>query len=222
MSGQSCSPPSETRSVLFSRSCDGVKSARSSCDYSLFHFLNFFMDSPRPRTRRRESRDQPAADSSSDELAAGPEVDQSELRRSSWTKQKSFTPQRSKHQERQYIESESSDELAVDADEYWHGSRGRRSPSPIDRHADSSSNDRSHGGSDEDRMSNDDETLAPVRDDMSDRSSTPVPSVEAPSKPERLNYKEKFVLRGHLRGVSAVQFSPDCSMIASGGMYLAL
>lgn len=71
-------------------------------------------------------------------------------------------------------------------------------------------------------MSNGDEPLAPGHDDMSDRSSTPVPSVEAPVKPERLNYKEKFVLRGHLRGVSAVQFSPDCSMIASGSMYFAL
>jgi COMPASS component SWD3 len=160
------------------------------------------MDSPRPRTRRRESRDQP------------------ELRRSSWTKQKSFTPQHPKQHEREYRESESSNELAVDADEYWRSSRDRRSRSPIDRHANSSSNDQSNGGSDEDRMSNDDDkTLATVRDDMSDRSSTPVPSVEAPLKPERLNYKEKFVLRGHLRGVAAVQFSPDCSMIASGGIF---
>ena len=39
-----------------------------------------------------------------------------------------------------------------------------------------------------------------------------------PSKPETLNYKEKYVLKAHLRGVSTVQFSPDCSMIASGGM----
>jgi hypothetical protein len=39
-----------------------------------------------------------------------------------------------------------------------------------------------------------------------------------PSKPESLNYKEKYVLKAHLRGVSTVQFSPDCSMIASGGM----
>lgn len=71
-------------------------------------------------------------------------------------------------------------------------------------------------------MSNGDETLAPERDDTSDRSPTPMPSVEAPLKPERLNYKEKFVLRGHLRGVSAVQFSPDCSMIASGSMYFTM
>lgn len=180
------------------------------------------MDSARPRTRRRESRDETPVKSSSDELAAGPGVDETKLRRGSWTKQKSFTPKRPKHHERQYRESESSDELAVDADEYWRGSRNRRSPSPINRHADSSSNDQSHGGSDEDRMSNGDEALAPAREDMSDRSSTPVPSVEAPLKPVQLNYKEKFVLRGHLRGVAAVQFSPDCSMIASGGMYLAL
>lgn len=169
------------------------------------------MDSARPRTRRRESRDQSPAESSSDELAAGSKT---ETRRGSWTKQK-----RPKHE---FRESESSDELAVDADEYWRGSRDRRSPSPIDRDADSSSNDRTHGGFDENRMSNGNETLAPARDDISDRSTTPMPSVEAPLKPERLNYKEKFVLRGHLRGVSAVQFSPDCSMIASGGMYLII
>ena len=169
------------------------------------------MDSARPRTRRREPRDQSPPESSSDELAAGSKT---EPQRGSWTKQK-----RPKHE---FRESESSDELAADADEYWRGSRNRRSPSPIDRDADSSSNDRSHGRSDEDAMSNGDETLAPVRDDISHRSTTPVPSVEAPPKPENLNYKEKFVLRGHLRGVSAVQFSPDCSMIASGGMYLII
>lgn len=169
------------------------------------------MDSTRPRTRRRESRDQSPAESSSDELAAGSKT---ETRRGSWTKQK-----RAKHE---FRESESSDELVADADEYWRGSRDRRSPSPIDRDADSSSNNRSDGGSDEEGMSNGDETLASVRDDMTDRSTTPVPSVEAPPKPEKLHYKEKFVLRGHLRGVSAVQFSPDCSMIASGGTYLII
>ncbi|OOQ84434.1 Protein will die slowly [Penicillium brasilianum] len=174
------------------------------------------MDSARSRIRRRESRDRSPMESSSDELAAGPEIDESKLRRGSWSNQKTFSPKRPKHEAKEYRESESSDELAGDAENYWRGSRNRRSRSPIDRHADSSSNDRSHGGSDEDRMSNGDETLAPERDDTSDRSPTPMPSVEAPLKPERLNYKEKFVLRGHLRGVSAVQFSPDCSMIASG------
>lgn len=56
---------------------------------------------------------------------------------------------------------------------------------------------------------------------QSDRSPTPV-APPPPPKPERLDYREKFVLRGHLRGVSAVRFSPDSSMIASAGMYLGL
>lgn len=53
----------------------------------------------------------------------------------------------------------------------------------------------------------------------SDRSPTPVPPPPPPPppKPDKLNYQQKFLLRGHLRGVSAVKFSPDVSMIASGG-----
>ncbi|KAJ5160812.1 WD repeat protein [Penicillium canariense] len=183
------------------------------------------MDSARPRTRTRDARAQSPVESSSDELAAGSNHQDTERRRASWTAQKNFTPQRPNHQERLYRESDSPDELAVDADEYWRSSRSRRSPSPINRPADSSSNEQSHGESDalsEDRMHNGDETDVPMHDNMSDRSPTPVPSVEAPHKPERLNYKEKFVLRGHLRSVSAVQFSPDCSMIASGGADAAI
>lgn len=58
--------------------------------------------------------------------------------------------------------------------------------------------------------------------EYSDRSPTPVPPPPPPPapKPDRLNYKEKYLLRGHLRGISAVRFSPDASMIASGGMRL--
>ena len=48
----------------------------------------------------------------------------------------------------------------------------------------------------------------------------PPPPPQQPLKPEQINYREKYLLRGHLRGVSAVQFSRDGSMIASGGMYL--
>ena len=137
--------------------------------------------------------------------------------------QKNFTPQRPNHQGRRLSDSESPDELAVDADEYWRSSRNRRSPSPIHRSGDLSSNaERSQSnGPSEDRMSPADGDRNAVRDNMSDRSGTPGPAVAAPPpKPERLNYREKFVLRGHLRGVSAVQFSPDCSMIASAGMSL--
>lgn len=47
---------------------------------------------------------------------------------------------------------------------------------------------------------------------------TPSPAPVMAPKPERLNYKEKFFIKAHVRGVSAVKFSPDGSMICSGGM----
>lgn len=179
------------------------------------------MDGAHAKSRRWDSRAQSPVESSSDELAAGSDHEEAERRRTSWNTQKHFTPQRPHPKERRYRESESPDELAVDAQEYWRSSRTRRrSPSPINRPADLSSHD-ARSQHESDALS--DERMGTVnhghadRDDMSDRSATPVPPV-AP-KPERLNYKEKFVLRGHLRGVSAVQFSPDCSMIASAGTY---
>lgn len=183
------------------------------------------MDHAHPKTRRRDFRAQSPVESSSDELAAGSDHEDAKRRRTSWTKQKNFTPQHPRPKERHYSDSESTDELAVDADEYWRSSRNRRrSPSPINRPSDRSSQGaRSQDESDRlsnDRMSNADDDDSATRDDMSDRSATPVPPVAAPPpKPGCLNYREKFVLRSHLRGVSAVQFSPDCSMIASGGTY---
>lgn len=47
------------------------------------------------------------------------------------------------------------------------------------------------------------------------RTPSPPPPPPPPPKPERLYYRETLVLRGHQRGVAAVQFSPDGSMIAS-------
>lgn len=170
---------------------------------------------------RRDSGAQSPAESSSDELAAGSDHDEAERRRASWTLQKGFTPQRPQPAGRHYSDSESPDELAVDAGEYWRSSRNRRrdqSPSSITR---TSSQDRSQ------RRSNttpDDDMSRPgaqdrVADDWPSRSSTPGPS--PPPKPDHVNYKEKFVLRGHVRGVSQVQFSPDGAMIASAGMFFA-
>lgn len=186
------------------------------------------MDNAHPRTRRRDPRSQSPVESSSDELAAGSEHDEAERRRASWNAQKNFTPQRPNAKDRRYRETESPDELAINADEYWRSSRNRRSPSPINRRDDLRSREgRSQDESDSlggDRTSNEGANHAETLDNsMSDRESTPVASVPGPPpKPERLNYREKFVLRGHLRGVSAVQFSPDCSMIASAGMLLRL
>lgn len=178
------------------------------------------MERVHTRSQRRDSRAQSPVESSSDELAAVSDQEEVERRRTSWNAQKSFTPQRPNPKGRQYSESESPDELAVDAEEYWRSSRKRRrrSVSPSDRPR--SHDARSRGDSE---APSDDMMSAvgrdPDRDDMSDRSATPVPIPAPPPKPERLNYREKFTLRGHLRSVSAVQFSPDCSMIASAGMF---
>ncbi|CAG8144415.1 unnamed protein product [Penicillium salamii] len=169
------------------------------------------------QVRRREPRDQSPADSSSDELAAGSDHDEAERRRASWTLQKGFTPQRPQKTGRSYSDSESSDELAVDAGEYWRSSCKRndhRSPSPITRPSSQDGSQRGSNTPQDDDISGPD-TQAHADDEWTGRSSTPVPP--PPSKPDHLNYKEKFVLRGHLRGVSQVQFSPDCSMIASAG-----
>lgn len=177
------------------------------------------MDGAHAKPRHWDSRAQSPVESSSDELAAGSDHEGAERRRTSWNTVRHFTPQRPHPAGRRYRESESPDELAVDAQEYWRSSRTRRrSPSPINRP--SSHDARSQHESDalSERMGTEDHNHAD-RDDMSNRSDTPVPP-PPPPKPERLNYKEKFVLRGHLRGVSAVQFSPDCSMIASAGTVL--
>lgn len=183
------------------------------------------MESARTNSRRGDSRAQSPLESSSDELATGSDHDEAERRRTSFTIQKNLTPQRPNHQKRRYRESESSDELAVDAGEYWRSSRShQRSPSPINRPADISHAEHSHDESDRlsDHIGNRDDGHTGPRDYGSDRSPTPVPPAALPPpKPEHLDYREKFVLRGHIRGISAVQFSPDCSMIASAGMLLS-
>lgn len=186
------------------------------------------MDDAQSRIRRREARDESTVESSADELIAGSDHDGAKRRRTDWSPEKSFTPQRASPNKRTYDESESPDALAGETDEYWRDSHSRRrSPSPINRPTptERSHEDRSLDESDapsEDRRERDEHSRRAGHDHMSDRSSTPVPPAASdpapPPKPETLNYKEKYVLKAHLRGISAVQFSPDCSMIASGGM----
>lgn len=197
------------------------------CDHS--PIFQIPMENALSRTRRRQSRGQSPAESS-DELPAGSEREETKRRRTSWS-QKNSTPQRrtTTSNKRQYDESDSPGEVAGEEEDYWHGSNShsRPSPSPIDRPTpiERSHEDRSLDESDalsEDRREREEHNHHPSRDDVSDRISTPVPPAnETPPptpKPESLNYKEKYVLKAHLRGVSTVQFSPDCSMIASGGM----
>ncbi|RHZ57930.1 WD40 repeat domain-containing protein [Aspergillus thermomutatus] len=156
-------------------------------------------------------------DSSSDELAAASDHDE-QRRRVSWTAQKVYPPKRPYRRTRSFSGSESPDELAVDADVYWRSRNRGRSPS----HSETSAQEQSPERYQDDELEVDEEESAgsaEVDQEYSDRSPTPVPppAPPPPPKPEKLTYQQKFLLRGHLRGVSAVRFSPDSTMIASGG-----
>lgn len=191
------------------------------------------LDPPRNNTRNAPIVQSPA-ESSSDELAAGSDHDEAR-RRTSWSIQKAYPPKRPYPRSRSFSGSESPDELAVDAEEYWRSSRrnrGRRSPSPVqdsdmmsERYGDDEE-DMDEEAEDTDQQDEQEVEAGDAEDEgddgeYSDRSPTPVPPPPPPPpKPDRLNYKEKYLLRGHLRGISAVRFSPDASMIASGGMQL--
>lgn len=201
---------------------DGFISSPAHTRWSL-SFVPLLMEGKHARSwhweSRGQSRGQSPVESSSDELAAGSEHEEAERRRTSWNTQKNFTPLRPNPKERRFSESESTDELAVDAEEYWRSSRKHRRTSSPDGDR-SSRGARSRNESDamsDDRVNAADQDNSD-RDDLSDRSATPVPSASLPPKPEELNYKQKFVLKGHIRGLAAVQFSPDGSMIASAGM----
>ena len=193
-------------------------------------------------------------ESSSDELAAGSDHDEAERRRASWSIQKAYPPQRPYRRSRSFSGSESPDELAVDAKEYWSArNRGRSPSSPSEPSAEPSSE--RYLDHDHDEAEEEEEDVAPepgldpeidpeqedggaegdveetataadgdvaVDQSFGERSPTPVPQPPPPPpKPDKVTYHQKYLLRGHIRGVSAVRFSPDSSMIASGGGFYA-
>ncbi|GES63517.1 WD repeat protein [Aspergillus terreus] len=173
------------------------------------------MDRSARSKRRRIDPIRSPVDSSSDELAAGSDHDDAERRRASWNLQKTYPPKRPYPRSRSYSGSESPDELTMDVDMYW---RSRNRTSPLGRASDEEARADDH---EDDAIHGDDDTEAGVDGEApyTDRSPTPVtpPPPPPPPKPEKLHYRPKFLLRGHLRGVSAVRFSPDATMIASGG-----
>ncbi|KAL2810819.1 WD40-repeat-containing domain protein [Aspergillus granulosus] len=178
-----------------------------------------------PSKRRRLTPSPPPisspAETSSDELAAGSDHDQ-ERRRVSLN---AYPPKRPYQRSRSFSSSESPDELAMDADDYWRERNRRRGSSPWARGSNEDSEgergdggeERAHDRENETEVNGDlDEMDLGMGEGYEDRSPTPVPP-PPPPKPDSVDYREKFLLRGHLRGVSAVRFSPDAGMIASGG-----
>ncbi|RAH76874.1 WD40 repeat-like protein [Aspergillus japonicus CBS 114.51] len=172
---------------------------------------------------------------SSDELAAGSEHDEAEerRRRASWSIQKQknvYPPQRPYHppERRSLSGSESPDELTIDAEEYWRSTSRKRGSIGIAAGDDEPPRDNYPGDNEDEEMVNADDGLdvdepngdlvEDTPESYPDRSLTPVSQPPPPPpKPDKVDYRAKFLLRGHLRGVSAVRFSPDASMIASGG-----
>lgn len=182
-----------------------------------------------PRNTQQHAPTHSPIESSSDELAAGSDHDE-ERRRTSWSIQKAYPPKRPYPRSRSFSGSESPDELAVDAEVYWRSrnrGRGRRSPSSHEsemmseeRYDDEEEEEEEEDAEGEEQEDGDAEDEGEEEGKYSDRSPTPVPPPPPPPppKPGKLNYREKYLLLGHLRGVSAVRFSPGASMIASGGM----
>ncbi|KUL85120.1 hypothetical protein ZTR_08319 [Talaromyces verruculosus] len=180
-------------------------------------------------TEDQSERESPARDesSSSDELAATSDYEL-ERRRASWSAKKTIADRRQyRNQSHSPIGSDSPDELSMDADGPWKRSTREQSPTKdesaeSDHHAENEEEtDMKEGESGDFTPANDDTNNTESNDAHSPEQFEQPPSEPAPPppppKPDRVNYVQKHLLRGHLRGVSAVRFSPDQTMIASGG-----
>lgn len=179
----------------------------------------------------QSGRESPARDesSSSDELAATSDYEL-ERRRASWSSKKAIANRR-QYENRSHSPngSDSPDELAMDADEPW--KRNTREESPT-REELGESGHHSEGQEESDIKGEEPGDFTPANDDTNNTESNDVSSPERfeqpppcepappppPPKPDRVNYVQRHLLKGHLRGVSAVRFSPDRTMIASGGI----
>lgn len=184
------------------------------------------MEEERHLSKKRKTDDR-SYTSSSDELGGDSDV---ERRRASLAKHvprvygtpKISTTKEQRHQQQQqqqqhqqpvgYEWSESSDELAGDHSLYWQQRKQMSNGSASSRESTSTPTGSQKAHESEVDAFEDGQSERFV--DRSVRTPTPTPP-PPPPKPERLNYKEKFILRGHQRGVSNVEFSPDGTMLAS-------
>ncbi|KAI5305641.1 phospholipase C type enzyme [Ascosphaera pollenicola] len=170
----------------------------------------------RPLKKRRLSHED-TSPPSDDELAGpGPDV---ERRRDSWAVHEAAEY----HSERalgQDDDLRSPDPLTEDFDAYWESKHRRYSPgrsqsadSPERRQRRRDCVDDSGGDSPKHFIREDQRQQLGGRHD---RDTTPsLTGPPPPNEPVWSNYREKFVLKGHRQGVSAVQFSPDGTMLAS-------
>jgi COMPASS component SWD3 len=171
---------------------------------------------PSKRRRLENGYEYSSIDSSEDELAASSDHDM-EQRRAGWSAQNAYT---SRRRYGRSTDSGSPDELAVDTEAYWGRDTREQSIRRDQSRAPSQETEPSLQSKPEDtpqRSYDDDEDATAQSVDRTPSPSSPRPPPPPPPMPDRVNYKQKFVLKGHLRGVSSVQFSPDGSKIASGG-----
>lgn len=176
------------------------------------------MDSEVPPSKRRRI-DSPEHDS----LSAGPAPSSPhELERSSRSSPTAYTAPRgaSPNQEHSGVSSDTPGEFTADADSYLARNAPVQSPSRDDMPP---SRPEEEGQADEQETHDD---TAPERngvatvDGEADQQQLPTPETpRPPPKPDRVNYRQRCILGTHVRGVSAVQFSPDGSKVASGGMF---
>lgn len=171
--------------------------------------------------------------SSSDELAATSDYEL-ERRRTSWSARKAVNTERNyKSRSGSPNGSESPDELAMDAEERWKNDVSQKESSPSRKtgeeesrqHSDDHDEQTDMNGMKEDgdledfTLANDDAENPESNDthSLAQSDQAPPPPLPPP-KPDRVHYVQKYLLTGHVRGVAAVKFSPDRTMIASGGI----
>lgn len=200
-------------------------------------------NNPPPKRRKlngtTDDAEAPAAvreSSSSDELAATSDYEIEERHGDSRSAKKVTENRRQyKRQSHGQSGSESPDKLSMDADALW--SRNARDQSRAKDEEELAHPDHEDDENQQEIAETkvEPEDLPPAQGDIngdpesseahtaepSEKLPTPEPSPPPPPpKPDHVNYVQKHLLKGHLRGVSAVKFSPDQTMLASGGMFL--